>query len=497
MFGYEKDNPSDEYFKTKILEQKSISSKLVPEDTLYTINLSNAKTFFQKGIKNLNKKQLEELFKKVTSRLKFIFNEIDNDLDVYVTFETMNNRGKDLTKLELLKNRLIYLTTLFPDKFKNDKERLRNDINEAWKIVYEYLGKDIKKLEDDNFLYHHWIMYFKFEKSKGEAFARFLLKEHFTFQNLIDNKIKISNIKNYVESISNSVVKYYYIFNPSKEKSGFNSKTISYLSKINRQSFSSFLPIIIAAQVRRVNETEFLELLKAIERFIFIIFSLSRRSSHTKSAHFFNKANEFYKRKCNVKNLIEDIKTLTDDCDEGWIDIASFKSYIEDLFKRRNEQGYYEWTGLKYLLYEYELFLQRNSVPKIKWEDIEQGSIEHILPQDMSDPYWKSKFKDYSAKQKNYLLNSLGNLLLLSNSKNSEYKNHSFKVKKKHKDRKGQYSGYFNGSYSEIEVAQETNWTPKQILDRGLKLLEFIEKNWNVDLGTRKQKKELLGLDFI
>ena len=196
LFGYEKDNPSDEYFKTKILEQISLSAKSETEDTLYTSNLGKAKIFFKDRIKKFNKKQLEELFKKVINLLKFNFYEIDSDLDVFVAFETMNNRGKQLTKLELLKNRLIYLTTLFPDKFKADKNKLRKDINEAWKTIYEYLGKNKKTpLDDDEFLNDHWIMYFKFEKSEAEAFARFLLKEHFTVQNLAEGKIKIKDIK--------------------------------------------------------------------------------------------------------------------------------------------------------------------------------------------------------------------------------------------------------------------------------------------------------------
>lgn len=45
----------------------------------------------------------------------FNLHEIDDDYDVFVAFETMNNRGKRLTNLELLKNRLIYLTTLYDD----------------------------------------------------------------------------------------------------------------------------------------------------------------------------------------------------------------------------------------------------------------------------------------------------------------------------------------------------------------------------------------------
>jgi len=50
---------------------------------------------------------IERLYKKITLRLMFNLHEIEDDYDVFVAFETMNNRGKKLTNLELLKNRLI------------------------------------------------------------------------------------------------------------------------------------------------------------------------------------------------------------------------------------------------------------------------------------------------------------------------------------------------------------------------------------------------------
>ena len=78
--------------------------------------------------------------------------EIDNDLDIFVTFETMNNRGKELSLLELLKNRLIYLSTLL--KVPEDQQRsLRHNITAVWKTIYEYLGKEEgRPLDDDQFL---------------------------------------------------------------------------------------------------------------------------------------------------------------------------------------------------------------------------------------------------------------------------------------------------------------------------------------------------------
>ena len=38
--------------------------------------------------------------------------------------------------------------------------------------------------------------------------------------------------------------------------------------------------------------------------------------------------------------------------------------------------------------------------------------------------------------------------------------------------------GYFNGSYSEIEVSEKDEWTPDAIRERGRKMLEFMEERW-------------------
>ena len=116
---------------------------------------------------------IHKLYLKLTQRLMFNIHEIDDDYDVFVAFETMNNRGKKLTNLELLKNRLIYLTTLYSDdKFdKMDKDNLRKQINETWKEIYYQLGRNEKiPLSDDEFLRAHWIAYFAYSRRKGDDY---------------------------------------------------------------------------------------------------------------------------------------------------------------------------------------------------------------------------------------------------------------------------------------------------------------------------------------
>ena len=183
--GYTVDNPSYEYLRYKIFNEDGSPSI---EETFYTLNLRNAKLYFYEQLRELHADAgmagLQEIYKKLTKR--FLFNEyvIKDEFDVFVAFEAMNNRGKRLSDLELLKNRLIYLTTLYPDNPAGRKS-LRDAINDAWKEVYYQLGRNDKRpLNDDDFLKAHWIMYFQYSRKKGNDYIKFLLDEQFSPQKL-------------------------------------------------------------------------------------------------------------------------------------------------------------------------------------------------------------------------------------------------------------------------------------------------------------------------
>ena len=120
---------------------------------------------------------------------------------MYVTFETMNNRGKPLSNLELLKNRLIYVSTLL-NVADADKSRLRRDINECWKKIYHILGKSKERvLLDDEFLVTHFMLYFakNIDELEKESYTRrydhlgqwqsnYLLNDYFVVQKIFDQK---------------------------------------------------------------------------------------------------------------------------------------------------------------------------------------------------------------------------------------------------------------------------------------------------------------------
>ena len=105
----------------------------------------------------------------------------------------------------------------------------------------------------------------------------------------------------------------------------------------------------------------------------------------------------------------------------------------------------------------------------------------------------------YNKKERSILLNNLGNLVLLGQSKNSEFQNKCFSFKKKHTNNLNSEVGFYNGAYSEIEVSSFDNWTPKEIEIRGKKMLSFLEKRWNIKFSDWENvnKENILMLDFM
>ncbi len=501
IFGYEKDNPSYEFLKTQIFLALSNANQDI--ETLYTSNLEYAKNFFKKKVDGLSFENLEILFKKITQFLKFNVYEIEDDLDVFVAFETMNNRGKRLSSLELMKNRLTYLSTLFKDD-QSEKNALRTNINNVWKTIYEYLGRNKSNpLDDDVFLKNHWITYFKYSRKTAGDYIKFLLEEHFTSKNVINKNLSIQEIQEYVNSMQDCVKVWYYINNP--HDSDFEPPITKWLIKLNNLGFRAFEPLTIAMLVHKddYNQNEIVSVLKVMEKYIFLIFRLSKRQANTGDSEFYRFAKEAYTKSMPLNEIMEKIDEwiFGDEEHEGYYDIKKFIDYIQDRFDIESD-GYYGWNGLKYLLYEYDYSLQESSKEehkKIDWVEFNKErtnylTIEHIYPQTSDKECWNKHFGSFSKNQKLRLCNTLGNLVPLSQKKNSSLQNDCF-VDKKHQPNRD--IGYFNGSCSENEVAQYNDWTPESIKERGLKILSFMEKRWNINLGSEQEKLKMLQIDFL
>ncbi|MFH0736223.1 MAG: DUF262 domain-containing protein [bacterium] len=545
-FGYLPDeNSNQEYLRFNIFNESNASSI---RETFYTRNLEEAKKYFLIHLKELykqnGKKALLEQYKKITQ--KFLFNEyiIEDEFDVFVAFETMNFRGKNLSKLELLKNRLIYLTTLYPENVLEcaDRKALRDDITKSWQEVYYQLGRSKILLDDDDFLKAHWIMKFLYSRKKSDDFVSFLLYKNFiskrvnTYEEITcnnsdeqitrieDDEIDVENdevddlingqvskplshsdIREYIDSLRTSSIHWFNLHYPYKAED-LNDDEKKWLDKLNRIGMGYFRPLVMSILKNQPQNEQRLEVLKLIERYIFIRYNINQLRSNKGDSEFYKAAREFDQKKIKIEDIIlklKDHESLSLDAENN-LNIDNFKFYLGKKIKDKPNEGFYGWYGLKYFLYEYELKkMEDTGQSKVEWglfikNPKDKISIEHIYPQSESES-WAKVFKDIPQNQKCVYCGSLGNLLLLSNLINSKLQNFSFQEKKNPKiDEKGDLirRGYCDGSHSEIEISMNyENWTPIEIKNRGLSLLKFLEERWNIKLGSIEQKLDLLYLN--
>lgn len=553
-FGYETDNPSFKFLKHRIFLEPNSGSI---QETFYTLNLENSKKIFKENLAELYDEyglsEIESLFKKLTQNLMFNIYEISDDFDVFVAFETMNNRGKKLSNLELLKNRLIYLTTLYKEEELKPDERisLREKINDAWKEVYYQLGRNKKNpLNDDDFLVAHWIMYFQYTREKGDDYIRFLLEQKFTPQNIytktevkvssiqefeeikedeetdqeevetngnveektiLRSKLKPKEIEDYVNSLKSAAVHWYNTHHPVNNPDLPEIEQL-WIDRLNRIGIIYFRPLVTASYLsKKIGTDDRVRLFQAIERFIFVTFRLSRSFSTYRNSEFYRAARQIRNNELSIDTIIERLNARMNFCfyspkesEETYFNYTYFQKFIEKKFKSGG--GFYNWNGLRYFLYEYEMekVRQRGS-QKIDWKlfvkaEKDKVSIEHIYPQTPDNKCWEERFKDYKNQERHYFQGTLGNLLPLSQSINSSLQNDCFDDKKKPKynDKTEKIrQGYYDGSHSEIEVSNYPDWNAHTIFERGIKLLEFMEKRWDLKFESKTAMAKLLFLDFM
>ena len=279
---------------------------------------------------------------------------IKDEFDVFVTFETMNNRGKKLSDLELLKNCLIYLTTLYTDDELDIAERrsLREAINSAWKEVYYQLGRNDKRpLNDDDFLKAHWIMYFKYSRKRGNDYIKFLLDEQFSPQKVhkkVEREVVLElpeeqrtdfeiddtenengeseetsvvttallrpiEIKKYVNSLKESAVHWFNSHYPylATELTAAEQNAID---RLNRIGMGYFRPLVMSFFTNEKTSATRIEFLDQVERFIFVVFRLCQARRNYRDSEFYNAARELDKAELKLEGIKDKLKASAAFC---------------------------------------------------------------------------------------------------------------------------------------------------------------------------------------
>ncbi|MFP6208262.1 DUF262 domain-containing protein [Helicobacter pylori] len=479
-----------EAFRAITEEEKDLEAF---KTSFYAKNLIDAYAFFKEKISDTPIEVLEKMFDALIKKMLFSVVELnDNRIDPFSSFETINNRGKDLSTLELFKNRLHFVAHKICDGKK--LEKLQQEINNTYTLIYYTLiYYDLRHFKDDHLegFLKHFVAYYYGEK--GDFKKRLLEMEFNAHKRYTDNTNfddeyeKIDDLLFYLSYSS----KVWYFLHTLDEKSitlifDDNKKLemeitpkmrnlLDKMRRLNALSDNAFLPLLLSLLTiqragKSANEqpytTQELEgLLEYLERFGFLIYGVAGKN--TPKNEWIELAFEAFRAyRYGEENIaIEDLPTL----EKSFFNRqgnSALELLEESIHSKKNAEKWYQWgKALNYLLYEYELY--HNPETTLNF-DSSIESIEHILPQKPD--------QGYSAKEKSWaknphIVHALGNLLLIPKNANSSLSNKPFEEKRKQ---------YLKGSYSEKEVAKNASFGVAQIKERSEKLLDFLIARYRI-----------------
>jgi len=426
---------------------------------------------------------LQNLYRKVILQLNLIVYPVEDELDAGTIFETMNDRGKPLTELEKVKNYLLYLSAKLDLQASHDLNHL---INTTWKFIYEHLmSADLAaRVNEDQLLRAHWFMVYDYDMAHWEN-AR-SIKKHFNLRSYQGRHAELlKDMKDYLHSIQDSVSAYCDIYNPS-DQGAFNDISDSALrdeiclwsKKLVRLGVrASFLPLLIAVRIKAGNGGEaYLKFIKLLEKYTFRVFLWRGARSNAGQTSLF-RLGHLYFQNSNTDWTLEEIEQL--------IVLYCPKETFEERLKRETE-NWYTWSGVNYLLYEYEHHLANGRPVQLTWEALnarpKTSSIEHILPQTPEDNYWLDRF---TPDLRTRWTHDLANLTLTYD--NSSLGNRSFSTKKGASGLKGTYAD--SPLFIERELAAVPDWTVESLLARREILANWVLDRWKVDAIPRQTEK--------
>ncbi len=367
----------------KILPVKSGEKKII-----------KAYNKFYKEWKDISEKKLIKLRDKIFN-LEIIFVAVEEEVDAFTIFETLNAKGKDLTPLDLIKNQV----------FKNyERQPHLDEPNDSWKQIIEN-----SKENNLNFLNYFWSS--KYKKVSDRKIYKEFMKEastkDFDYNNFLkaflnDSKIfkkitipKIEDWKNQGEFKVFLALEAIQIFNIRVA----NSLLISLLRDYKGKNIS--LAYLIKALV-------------AIERFHFINNAIIGGRSSGLDTMYSKMSRDLFNAedKHRKHNIID---AMVKKLQEKLPSIESFRAKIDSRLyysSQNTKQKKLVQYALKRLEYEKQNY-------NIELHDI---SLEHVYPEKF-DKYWQK------IDIKN--IQNIGNLVLLDKGINSKIGNKNYEDKKK------------------------------------------------------------------
>lgn len=368
--------------------------------------ISEVYEILEEEVKNLDDVQLSKFVTYIKTKVLLIVTTAPSLSKAFQLFEILNNRGKDLEPLDLIKNLLLKSLTAA-----SDSELDRQQFNEDWKqfiINLEITPK--RKIESSTFLKHYLVGTKGLNKGKDKLFDYFSKLE-------LDAKGVLDLVKDFkrVSKIYGDIEKKSY--DTFVEES--NKMYILFELLKLRQAHTMLIPFYSES-----SETKEKIIDLAIRLGASVVFSYTQ--TNYIEAELPPLIREYYKNKENEGSDYA-LKVFTNGLETKISERAKLVREAVSTRKFENSKGQYNKKGIDLLKFM-ELYGHSNVHIKSPSPN-KRLTLEHILPRTLKDEEYqlagfnsKTEFKEY--------LNRMGNLAIIYNTDNSHLSNKKFFEKK-------------------------------------------------------------------
>ncbi|EJV0519450.1 DUF262 domain-containing protein [Campylobacter lari] len=373
-------NTNNNFFTTYIINQNIPDKPTLTDADNSNCLLYKAFNFFQKKIKEKfqeeDGKKIAEYVEMIGEQLKFIVIIVQNELDAYVLFQTLNARGVELTAADLLKNYFLNL-------LKNESKIL-NQANLMWENINNKISTE--KIPD----FLRSVINSQTDLVTKNRLFKEVKKNIKTSKEAFDFISKLHNLSSLYLALQNSNHNSWNDFSEQDVK--------HYIDILELLRFKSSLPLLLIAKEKTTNDKDFTKILRACA-ILSIRYSISKTRTNKLESNY-NKiaCNIFHDKYKNTKEIIDALKLI--DIDDNDFE-KSFSIYSKKATSGNDAKI------VKFLLTNIERHLSGGIC------DEQTATIEHILP---------SSSNDEKAHK-------LGNYILLEKKYNQKLKDKKFEEK--------------------------------------------------------------------
>ena len=311
--------------------------------------------------------RLQGLNARIVSGLRFLVYEVSDTADVGVIFETLNERGRQLSEMEKIKNYLLYLVRPLPE----DRGTAMADvINKAWGRIVQHLSGLPSGLED-TVLRAHWLATENPQSRQWKRTAsvkgRFPRSRYVPAAQTLTGAASITptdetgwdqlvaDVQTYVKSLEHAALFAAELHSSTPAFVDFEShraEARDAQTALRRTGvFALFFPLIFAARLARPHDGElYANLVRLCETYAARVFVIAQRRSNAGESWLNYIAHEFVQHHDREK-FLNDLR-------------AAIWHYANDervATALTTSDNWYERRGHKYFLYEYERSLLSGS----------------------------------------------------------------------------------------------------------------------------------------